>query len=462
MKLINNGIIKFDRQYPMYNFFFPNQKTKITNLDISHILHESNNNSISRALYFHIPFCETICSFCPFTRGMVRDPKIIDTYIDALINEIEIKSKIVNLKEIPVSAIFFGGGSPSILNEEQILKIGEKIHKEFNLNNLKEFSYEIEIKSLTKEKALALKHIGVTHPRFGLQTFNKKWRDIFDLTSTIDQINNAANILNELFSFVSFDILYGMSGQEENEIISDLESAINLRTSNIDIYPIDNIVTQPRLHHKLKSLNMNPTPALRKFNMNVLIDKYMRSKGFMPHNGHGYYRTESNDHDILTDKYRFVYHEHVYGYSNYDLLGFGVNAISNIFGYVITNTSNRGNYINNLSKNIIPCSISKHDNSLDHTKPLILRLPYHGFIEKNKVNLNLVRKDVLKKINTLIENKLLVETKDEFKITKIGWYWYVNIIYYLMPEDDQKILNSFIVSQLKDTGRYLTQKEVLI
>lgn len=463
MKLINNGIIKFDRQFPIYNFFFPAQAKSITNATLDKLSHNVNQNICSRALYFHIPFCETICRFCPFTRVKIKNDQHINAYVEALITEMEIKSKLLDLKSIPIAAIFFGGGTPSLLSVEQILSIGSKIRELFDISSLKEFSFEIEVKSITQEKISALKRIGVTHPRFGLQTFSAEWRNIFNLTSTIDQIRNATILLNENFKYVSCDLLYGMNGQEEQEIIDDLDKAIALNTTNIDIYPIDNIVTQTKLHQKYKELGFLPTSAMRKFSMNILIDKYMRSKNFTPHNGHGYFRYKSSDDVVVTNKYSFLYHEHVYGYYDYDLLGFGVNAVSSFRGYTVTNTANRDKYISDLKGDLsIPCKISEYDKKLDESRPLILRLPYHGEVSKNRINLISVPLEIFDKLKKLQDAEMLIETADSYRLTKYGWYWYVNMMYYLMPSEDQKCLNALVVSKLKESNRNVTKKEILM
>lgn len=461
MKLINDkGLIKFDRQYPLYNFFYPSQRRNIIDADLTKVLTLSNDSAISRALYFHIPFCETICNFCPFTRGVVRDKEIINVYFRALIKEIELKSEKCDLSAVPVRAIFFGGGTPSLLSTEQILALGHIIKKKFDLSQLKEFSFEIEVKSLSLEKAMALKEIGVTHPRFGLQTFNPNWRDMFDLTASLEQIYSAAEILTSHFDFTSFDILYGMNGQDESHIIEDLDKAVSLGTKCIDIYPIDNIMTQVKLHKKTKDAGYQPTSATRKFSMNILIDQYMRSRGFCPHNGHGYYRTQDNN-KIVTDEYSFVYHEHVYGYHNYDLISFGVNAISSIFGHTITNVASKHKYIEEIFKGNIPCSISQHTADLDYSKPLVLRLPYHGSIEKNIVNWGSANQETLHKLDELVNVGLIKETPDRFEVTKLGWYWYVNMMYYLMPHHDQLVMNNIVVEKLKHKGREFTREQLL-
>ncbi|MGG6193357.1 coproporphyrinogen-III oxidase family protein [Pantoea allii] len=462
MNIKDNGLFKFDYQFPVYNFFFPNQGKGISAESLSDVLRYSNTQVSSRALYFHIPFCETICTFCPFTRGAYKDAELVDQYTRALLREIELKSEFNDYKAVPVRSIFFGGGTPSLLSPENIAQIGAAIHKHFSLSPDCEFSFEIEIKSLSEEKVSAMKEIGVTHPRFGLQTFNPMWRELFNLTSTLDHIHFAADVLNRNFSTVLFDILYGMNGQDEEDIIRDLEQAVSLGTSNIDIYPIDNVMTQAKLHKSIKNKEMPVTTATRKFTMNMLVDAYMRSRGFMPHNGHGYVRTKNVSDAVVSQDYSFVYHEHVYGYADHDLHGFGVNAVPSLRGHVITNTSGRHKYIKSiLEDNAVPSTISKHPGILDEMKPVILRLPYHGEIEKSKVSMAQIPFALQDKISQLKAHQLITEDSEKIYLTKLGWYWYTNIMYWLMPEADQIAMKRFITEQLSIPGKFIAKKELM-
>ncbi|WP_308538899.1 radical SAM protein [uncultured Pantoea sp.] len=462
MNIKDNGIFKFDYQFPVYNFFFPNQGKNISSESLSDVLSHSNDQVSSRALYFHIPFCETICTFCPFTRGAYKDAELVDLYTRALIREIELKSEFNDYKAVPVRSIFFGGGTPSLLSPENIAQIGAAIHKNFSLSPDCEFSFEIEIKSLSEEKVSAMKEIGVTHPRFGLQTFNPVWRELFNLTSTFEHIHFAAEILNRNFSTVLFDILYGMNGQDEEDIIKDLEQAVSLGTSNIDIYPIDNVMTQAKLHKSIQNKGMAVTTATRKFTMNMLVDAYMRSRGFMPHNGHGYVRTENVSNAVVSQDYSFIYHEHVYGYADHDLHGFGVNAVSSLRGHVITNTSGRQKYIKSvLEDNVVPATISRHPGILDEMKPVILRLPYHGEIEKTKVSMSQIPFALQDKLSQLKAHQLITEDSEKIYLTKLGWYWYTNIMYWLMPEADQIAMKRFITEQLSIPGKFIAKKELM-
>ena len=458
--LSGKSLVKFDRQFPIYNFFFPSQGKERSANAVTDIWAQAARHVRSRALYFHVPFCDTICNFCPFTRGRYSSRAVIDQYFMALLGEIRLKADLVDLKAVPISAIFFGGGTPSLLDPEQIAEIGELIRQSFDLSQLREFSFEVEVKSLTQERADAMRAIGVTHPRFGLQTFSPKWREMFDLTASLDQIHDAADLLKRRFPYQTFDILYGMSGQDEEELMADLREAIALGTTNVDIYPIDNIVTQVGLHAKLERADAAPTSAMRKFGMNVLVDQAMRHAGFMPHNGHGYVRTRATG-DVVSEAYSFVYHEHVYGYHDHDLMGFGVNAISSTMGHILTQTHSKKVYQEAIAARRIPCEISGHDAALDFARPLVLRLPYHGRIDKLRVRWDAVHPEVLAKLERLKEEALVVEDGTSLSLTKLGWYWYVNIMYFLMPHDDQLLMNAMVVDKLEDPGRRFSKRELL-
>lgn len=462
MHLINNGFLKFDYQFPIYNFFFPNQTYKSIPGDkesLEKILITANEFAISRALYFHIPFCEKICTFCPFTKGLYKNQESIDQYVVALIKEIEYKAQLINYKDVPITAIFFGGGTPSLLSPKNIYDIGEAIHKHFDLTCLKEFSFEMHITSISQEVVTAIKDIGATHARFGFQTIDPTWRKLFNLDPSTELIDRAAELLVPNIEYVLCDILYGMNGQEEDMILRDIDKADSLGINNIDIYPINNIVTSSKLHRSIKDYTANITSATRKMSMRILADLHLRQKGFMPHNGHGYVKTDVTD-KIVTDKYSFIYHEHVYGYSNYDLLGFGVNAISSVRGHIITNTAAREQYISTMSNGNYRCKVSQHDTLLDDMKPLILRLAYHGYVEKNKISSTIVP-NLLNKIKNLIKSGLVVEDEISYQLTKQGWYWYTNIMFYLMPEQEQLILKKIVHEELDKPGRFVSKKELI-
>ena len=113
----------------------------------------------------------------------------------------ELKRELIG--EPRVDAIFVGGGTPSMLNPRQIESLGESIARNFDLHALKEFTFEVEVKSISGDGLHAMRDIGVNRVSFGAQTFSEKYRRLFSLDATCAQIEAAAELLNGFFPYTN-------------------------------------------------------------------------------------------------------------------------------------------------------------------------------------------------------------------------------------------------------------------
>ncbi|WP_246257335.1 radical SAM protein [Bartonella gabonensis] len=197
MQLVDHPVVKFDQLKPIYNFTYPLFRT-ISNefydyLDFNNL---AQNKRIPQArtisLYLHIPFCETICFFCPFQKGAYKHVKQIEAYMSALTAEIRNKGNFIRSLRSPIRSIYIGGGTPSLLSADNIRHIGKILHAEFELSSLAEFTLESEPNSVTRDKLYATREIGVNRISFGVQSFIERFRSLFNLTSTREQIKNTA------------------------------------------------------------------------------------------------------------------------------------------------------------------------------------------------------------------------------------------------------------------------------
>jgi hypothetical protein len=174
-----------------------------------------------------------------------------------------------------------------------------------------------------------------------------------------------------------------------------------------------------------------------------------------------YVRHTSAQPTLITPDYSFIYHEHVYGYADHDLLGFGVGAISSVAQNVVTNTSLREQYITKMSAGDYVCQVSQHAPMLDLVKPVVLRLPYHGVIEKRKVAMSQLPQGLFTRLEELVKANLITETATHFELTKLGWLWHSNIMFYLIPESEQNILKKIVFEKLSSNGREITRDELI-
>lgn len=458
MQLTGHEVLKFDSFLPIYNWIYPlagKPSGRYAGSNAVGVFDEIAK-SRSRALYFHVPFCETICSFCPFVRGKFRDSSLIDVYVDALLREIELKSKYRGLTDSPVGAIFFGGGTPSLLSPRHVQRIGEALSSCFDLSMLREFSFEFEVKSVNADLIESLLDIGVTHARFGLQTLSPKYRELFSLTATENQVRSAAHLLGSAFPHVSCDLLYGMNGQSEEELFDDLQGVLELGVPNIDCYPINNLMTQPRLHRAFREIGAAPTSGLTKFYMNLLVREVMREGGYLPHNGHGYVRCDAGEvarDPVVTDTYSFVYHEHVLGYPGFDLLGFGTNAVSSFDKFVVFNPSGREQYVRQMMDGQLSVRVNEHGSEIDACRPLALALPYHGSADREDIDWRRVPELIQLRLAELERHGLVESGKNTISLTRLGWEWYTSVMYYLQPIEEQRAIREIVRTGLRDSRR---------
>ena len=465
LKFVDNELIKFNYDFPIFNWFYPYYADEITDPTLKEALSKNTMNSFNfllpdssdLALYFHIPFCQDICSFCPFTREILKEEKKLDNYVNALIKEVLLKAPYINKKNLKINSIFFGGGTPSILSKEQILKLGKIINSSFNLSILREFSFEMNAKTITEEKAIALKEIGVTHVRVGVQTFNPKYRELFCLTATIEQIRNGISILKKYFSNVSIDIMYGFNGETISDFLIDLKKALELDVPNISLYPLNNKSIQDRLIKKYSDFKLSPCSGLDRIGFKIIAKEFFAKNMYFPHNGHDFVKVKKEPNNFMTNEYIFEYHRSVYGTEKSHLIAFGVTAISFFNGFITMNEKSIESYIKNLeTKNFCDMFILIYEKVLDKNKPISLFLPYHGRIKKEQIDFNNIDKNLIAKLNILIEKNLVKETKDEYLLTESGWLSYVNILYFLSPKNDQELLLEHITNSEKkrDIGKW--------
>jgi coproporphyrinogen III oxidase-like Fe-S oxidoreductase len=460
MKIASDSEFKFDSFVPVYNWIYPisfHNGISISPGETSSILSVIASNEIaSRALYFHVPFCETICTFCPFVRSTFHDEEIIHAYALALIAEIENSSSRLKTNDVKIDAIFFGGGTPSLLLPKDMIAIGRTIEKCFDLSKLREFSFEFELKSINEDICSAAQSAGVTHARFGLQTFDQFYREVFNLTSDIKTIDSKVRILSKYFDYISCDILYGMNGQTQDQLLHDLSSYLDLGLKNLDLYPINNLMTQRKLHSKFRALGMPPRSSLDKHRLSVAARSFLNAHGYKNHNGHGYVWVDGSvaENTPTTDLYSFAYHEHVYGYENYDMLGFGVNAISSTQGLTKINQSSRSKYISEVRSHGMPsCSISPHDHRIDSARPLSLRLPYHGACDPSLVDWENLPIECVDAYEQLLDAGMLENTGDLIRTSDLGHEYYSNLMYFMLPNREKSSIDSLVASARRNRGR---------
>lgn len=441
----NGTGLPFQRQLPFFNWFYPFDVEAARMPKTLAAYAEIDWSSIRRrAAYFHVPFCETICSFCPFVRGHYAADQDVEDYLQALLYELRLKRPFVG--RLSVDSIFIGGGTPSVLTPRQIKRLGDAIHLYLDTSKTQEFAVEVEVKSVTQEKLSALKGIGVNRISFGVQTFSREHRKALRLDAEIAQITRVAEWSNALFPYTNVDIIHGIAGQEVEDAIRDADAAINLRTTSIDFYPLNNLAAQPSMHKAFREAGLAPLTAAQRLEQRQAIARHMLSKGYARISGYSYARRRGASERLVQRSPNFLYHDILYGHHDDAVVGYGAAALTQVPGYNFYNTVGRREYISSvLGRRALPASA--YDVGASPEKAIVT-FPYRGVLARSRVPWKAVPDATLSALGELVRAGLVVETRNSFEVTESGWLFYVNLMYFMMPPAGKDWISQRIATRM--------------
>ena len=156
-------------------------------------------------------------------------------YIDALCGELKDKKGEAG----PVDTVFIGGGTPSVLEEDLILKLGEKIHSLFEITPDAEFSVEANPGTLTAEKLKAFREIGVNRVSLGVQSLNDRLLRILGRIHTAKQAVESVRMLREQgFVNINLDLMFALPGQSLEDWEETIEEALALEPEHLSFYAL--------------------------------------------------------------------------------------------------------------------------------------------------------------------------------------------------------------------------------
>ena len=188
------------------------------------------------ALYIHIPFCQRKCYYCDFNSYSGKQHLIRD-YIEALKKEIKMYKSI--LDSCKIDTIFFGGGTPSILEGDQIAVIMDTIKEYYDVKNNAEISIEANPGTLGHDKLTKYYDSGINRISIGLQAFQNV------LLKTLGRIHSFEDYLKSLeeareigFSNINTDLMFSLPGQSKEDLGECLERIVSLNIPHISAYDL--------------------------------------------------------------------------------------------------------------------------------------------------------------------------------------------------------------------------------
>ena len=186
----------------------------------------------STSLYIHIPFCSRKCLFCSFVIAVGQEHRR-EEYIEALCREMK------NENEKSLKTIYFGGGTPSMLEEKNFGVMMREIKNKFSFQKNIEIAIEANPESVDAKKAQFLKSQGFNRVSLGVQSLNDRYLKFLGRAHDSAMAKNAYRVLREAgFKNINLDLMYGFPGQTDEELETDVRAMAELGSEHLSLYTL--------------------------------------------------------------------------------------------------------------------------------------------------------------------------------------------------------------------------------
>ena len=191
------------------------------------------------SLYLGIPFCPTTCLYCSFTSypiGLWK--KRVGEYLDAMEKEIDFVSELY--KDKILDTVYIGGGTPTTLEPEELRRLLSYVREKFDFSTVCEFTVEAgRADSITREKLLVLKEMGVTRISVNPQTMKEETLKIIGRRHTVEEVKEALALAREVgFTNINMDLILGLPGETMEDVTNTMEEIKMLNPDSLTVHSL--------------------------------------------------------------------------------------------------------------------------------------------------------------------------------------------------------------------------------
>ncbi|MCC6372948.1 MAG: oxygen-independent coproporphyrinogen III oxidase [Bacteroidia bacterium] len=197
---------------------------------------ELSNHTNGISLYIHLPYCESLCTYCACNTRITVNHKVEEPYINSLLKEWQLYLSAFNEKP-RLKEIHLGGGTPTFFSAANLTKLLEGIYKTAEICEDAEFSFEAHPNNTTEEHLKALYDLGFRRVSFGIQDFDPKVQDVINRLQSFEQVFKVVEQSRKIgYTSINFDLVYGLPFQTLNSVRDTIEKVNELKPDRIAFY----------------------------------------------------------------------------------------------------------------------------------------------------------------------------------------------------------------------------------
>lgn len=354
---INLDLVKkYDKPGPRYTSYptAPHFNENFTAEDyIDEIVKTNYGDSLpDLSLYFHLPYCDTLCFFCGCNMIITRNRDRVKEYISYLKKEIDLLRTYL-LPERKVAQLHWGGGTPTHLFPDEIFELASYISQSFSFKENSENGCEIDPRGLTREHLEALRENGFNRISMGVQDFDAKVQRATNRIQPEEMTRQVVSWIRELkFDSINLDLIYGLPFQSLKSFEDTVEKIIDISPDRIALFNYAHVPWMKK-HMALIHKEDLPVAEVKLEILKMTIEKLT---------GAGYvfigmdHFAKPNDELSFAMKNKNLY-RNFQGYSTNagaDLYAFGITAISQLQNIYAQNFKTEKEYFASLDNDKLP------------------------------------------------------------------------------------------------------------
>jgi len=288
------------------------------------------------SLYFHIPFCRERCSFCGCNVVISRNSSAADSYLSAVIREMDTVAELLGGRTW-VSQIHWGGGTPTFLQEKQIEVLWTAIARRFHILPDAEVAIEIDPKVTTRAQLSLLRSLGFNRMSMGVQDLDPDVQEAISRIQSVEETRDMLETARALgFRGINFDLIYGLPRQTPASWKRTLEQVLSMAPDRVAAYAFAHV---PDVRPNQKRLPVVELPrGTAKLDLFRLAWEAFTSAGYRQIGMDHFARP---DDELAQSQARRSLTRNFQGYSvraETDVVAFGVSAISDVGGVYAQNS----------------------------------------------------------------------------------------------------------------------------
>ncbi len=306
------------------------------------------------SLYFHIPFCDTICFYCACNKIATKDRSLSERYLRYLFKEIEMQAALYD-PDRQVEQLHWGGGTPTFLNHEEMRALMAKTRQHFRLydNDEGDYSIEIDPRSVTTETIQVLREIGFNRFSLGVQDVNERVQIAVNRVQPIEQTQAVIEACRQYgANSISVDLIYGLPFQTVESFRETLDTILELSPDRLSIF---NYAHLPHLFKPQRRINEDDLPSAdTKLQIMQLAVEHLTAQGYV-YIGMDHFAKP--DDELALAQANGTLHRNFQGYTTHadcDLIAMGVSSISSVAESYSQNAKTLDEYYAALDKNQFP------------------------------------------------------------------------------------------------------------